>query len=397
MNRATVGWVLAAGALLGCGRGAEVTGASATVRTATLTRGALQDRLLLTGDLRPGDSATLDVPRTEIGNLTIRWLAEDGAQVKAGEKVVEFDNSQFTTGLEQKRIAAAEADSALRSLRDLTALSLATKQHEVEQQRIALDKATLLASVPEDLMSQKSAHERKLEKTRAEVAVTKAERELVADRRAAELEIKVKQLDFEKARRAVEVAEKGIKELVLVAPRDGVVVVEDHAWESRRWQVGDAPWPGVALVNIPNANAAMLVRTELSDVDDGRVKVGMTGTCTLDAYPQEPQPCTVTELAPVATQRRHDSLRRGFAMTLSLAKSDQSRMRPGMSVKIELPSPRNTDAVLAPRGAVVFGEAPALRLPGGQRRPIKLGPCNAQHCAIEDGAKAGDVVEVAGT
>jgi hypothetical protein len=37
----------------------------------------------------------------------------------------------------------------------------------------------------------------------------------------------------------------------------------------------------------------MVVRAELSDVDDGRVSFGMAGTCTLVAYPGEPLPCVV--------------------------------------------------------------------------------------------------------
>ena len=61
----------------------------------------------------------------------------------------------------------------------------------------------------------------------------------------------------------------------------------------------------------------------------------MTGTCTLDAYPAEPIACTVKDLTPVARIEGEKSLRRAFAVTLTLA-STKDKMRPGMSVKVEL-------------------------------------------------------------
>jgi len=53
----------------------------------------------------------------------------------------------------------------------------------------------------------------------------------------------------------------------------------------------------------------MEVRSELSDVDDGRIDVGETGTCVLDAYPDDPIACTVAGITPVARIKGQNSLR----------------------------------------------------------------------------------------
>jgi multidrug efflux pump subunit AcrA (membrane-fusion protein) len=45
---------------------------------------------LLTGDLRSVRSVSLVTPRGE-GELQIRWMVEDGSEVKEGERLVEFD------------------------------------------------------------------------------------------------------------------------------------------------------------------------------------------------------------------------------------------------------------------------------------------------------------------
>ena len=65
-------------------------------RTGVVTRGDLADRVVLTGDLRAPSSVDLTAPRTETWQIAIRWLAKDGAEVKAGDRVLEFDNSAVT-------------------------------------------------------------------------------------------------------------------------------------------------------------------------------------------------------------------------------------------------------------------------------------------------------------
>ena len=131
----------------------------------------------------------------------------------------------------------------------------------------------------------------------------------------------------------------------------------------------------------------VVAATELSDVDDGRVKIGQQGTCILDAYPSEKLPCEVKELAPVARNKQRQSLRRMFAVSLSIPNKDPDRMRPGMSVKIDLPGEKHAGLV-APRSAIVVeGKQAALRVKG-ELRPVTLGGCDAQRCVIASGAFA---------
>ena len=392
MNRARLLGLLVA--LAACDRAATGGVANPEVRTGVVTRGDLTDRVLLTGELEAGSSVEMSTPRTESWQLTIRWMAEDATLVKAGDRVLEFDNSSFTTGLTQKRAQATEAATNFRSAREIAALAIAVKEHEVAQHKITLAKATLLANVPSDLLPLRTVQERKLEKARAENAVVRAEKELVADRQATALEQKVQQLALDRAKRSIEEAEKAIGELTLTAPRAGLVLVGIHPWIGRPFKVNDTVQPGMRLMAMPDVSQPMRVRAELSDVDDGRLAVGAKGSCTLDAYPLEPIACAVVDLAPVAGNADRESLRRAFAVTLALSTTADDRMRPGMSVRIELATPSPPGLVLAPRGAVIFEAEPKLRVVGGQLRAIKLGACDAQRCVIDQGAAEGDTVEL---
>ena len=68
--------------------------------TLQVSRGALEDRMVLTGELEALAAEQLRVPRTPAWTLAISWLAEDGAVVKKGEKVVEFDSTTLAESLD---------------------------------------------------------------------------------------------------------------------------------------------------------------------------------------------------------------------------------------------------------------------------------------------------------
>ena len=368
------------------------------VRIEKARRGDLVDRVLVTGSLQAIQSVELRVPRTPVWELPIRWMAEDGAIVKAGDRALEFDTSSFTRTLAQQRLQYLDALMAFRTFEDVSALELAQKQFELETQRIVLAKAKVQAGVPADLLPARTAQERQLELKRAEVAVAKAEKELASAKAASSLERQVKQIELDKAKTKIADAEKAISELVLAAPRDGVIVVGEHPWMGRKFQIGDSVQPGWTIVSLPDYGSGMEVRAELSDVDDGRVSVGMAGTCTLDAYPESPRTCTVKTIMPVASAKGRESLRRSFALVLELDQVDKERMRPGMSVKVELKRPPLTGAILVPRGAVVFGTEgkPRVRLAGGELRDVELGACDAQSCAVNKGIADGEAIAIGG-
>jgi len=370
------------------------------VRQQTLRRGDIVDRQLLTGEIRAVDSLGIGGPRTEIWQLTVRWLAEDGTAVKAGDKILEFDNSAYAEQLAAKHLATLEAEMTLRGARDLGAIAVAGKQTELRQHQIALDKARARAAVPPDLLAGREAQERQLAVKRAEVAVDKAARDLAGEREQTALEERVKQIELDKSKRTIAAAEATIAQLSVTAPRDGIVVVEELPWFGRKVRPGDIVPPGIALLSLADMSQRMGVRAELSDVDDGRIAVGMSGTCALDAYPREAQPCTVKAVSPVARSKGENSLRRTFAIELALDGAVTRQMRPGMSVRVELHPRTAANAVIVPRGALVAAAGAdhraRVRMASGELRDVTLGLCDAQGCAAEAGVSAGDVVVLGG-
>lgn len=365
-------------------------------------RGDLRPRLLVTGELVAGRATELKVPRTPSWQVQIRWMAEDGTRVRAGDPVVELDNSSFTEELEQKRAGAADAITELARRQAEARSLLAEKEFAVEQRRSELAKARLAAEVPPDLLSGREYQDRQLALRRAEVGLAKAERDLAAQREAGAADLDVQRIALRRSEREIAQAEEAIDALVLRAPRDGIALVAFHPWEGRKLREGDNAFVGMTVAILPDLST-LQVEARLSDVDDGRIQPGMEAVCTLDAYPAESFRGRVVDIHAVAKESPRQPLLRSFPVQIRLDRVDTQKMRPGMSVRVEVLGPEIRNALLVPRAALDFtaghprvvlaGSGGGGSSEGGRRagtaRNVRLGPCDASFCVVEQGLDEG--------
>jgi multidrug resistance efflux pump len=379
-----------AASLAGCsGSGASAEAPRQPGEDLTVHRGTFRQRVLLTGELAAARGEALVVPRTNAFQLAIRWMAEDGAAVKAGEPVVAFDNSQFASDLEEKRLSAFDAGSSLDQAESGAKTQTAEKRFQVEKARSEVEKARIAAAVPKDLLALREYQERQLALERARVELAKAEDDLAAQRRGSVTDVQIQQITLEKSRREIRTAEEAIEALTLRAPRDGMVLVANHPWEGRKLQVGDTIWVGMTVATLPELSS-MIVQASLSDVDDGSIAPGLTALCTLDAYPGVTYRGRVAEISPVARESRRSLLLRYFPVRIDLERADPRRMRPGMSVRVEVLGPEVKDALLVPRAALdLSGARPRALLAAGGAAEVRLGPCAAGECVVAGGLAEG--------
>ncbi len=379
----------------GCGNpapGATSSGTGVDGERLEVTRGTLTRRALLGGELKAVRSEEIVVPRTPVWQLPIRFLESDGAEVRQGQTVVEFDRQSFTATIEDKRLAAVKASSELRRQQAQNALDLAEKGQKVEQRRIALEKARVDAEVPQEVLPLRDWQERRLALEKATTEHAKALDELAAARTAARAEEEVRRIASEQADRQLQVAEEAIAVLSVRAPRDGVFQVGDHPWEGRKFQVNDSCWPGMTVGRLPDLSA-MQVEASLFDVDDGAIAVGMPATCTVDAFPEEAFPGRVESLSPLALETARSSQRRVFRAIVALDRVDPRRMRPGMSVKVEVEAGSAADALLVPRVALDLAAQPPRAYPAkGAPVEVALGPCSSQSCVVLSGLVEGQAL-----
>jgi multidrug efflux pump subunit AcrA (membrane-fusion protein) len=353
-------------------------------------RGQLSQRYLLTGTIEAVSGARIQVPATREYRLQIQWLVEDGSTVTAGDRVLEFDASSFTSDLDRQRTAVQSSLRSRLQIRAQGEARLKDGEAAVERARISLEKARLDASVPVGLHSRYDHRNAQLALARAEAEYAKSVADLQATTASVESDIQVNEEEHRKLLRELKVAEDAVVKLSLEAPRDGIAVVERHPWEDRKFQVGDSVFTGWPVVGIPDLES-LRVRASLSDVDDGHLEVGMPAVCTPDIEPELHLPGRVTEITSIAREQRYASERRVFDVVIELEGAwGDTLLVPGMSVRVEVGVP-GEEALLAPRAAVDFStDPPRIRRFDGQRAEVRLGQCSATDCVVIEGLADGD-------
>jgi len=391
LRAAAAGVLLLAGAACSTGR-AELPGGSpgkASGHDLTVRRGLFEDRFLLTGQLVAVSADNLFVPRIPSWQTTIRWLEDEGAVVKAGQKLVEFDTAAFAQDYGEKHLAFDQAESDLEQSSADTVGLRTEKEFQVAQKTIAVEKAKIAAEIPAEFIRGKEYQDNQLALQRAKTELEKAREDLAAFETSSAETVRQKRITVEKTKRELDAAGQAMDGMVLKAPRDGILVVADHPWQGRKIQVGDSVWVGLPVVSLPDLRA-MQVEAKLSDVDDGRIVTDLPVTCVLDAFPDRQYAGRIAEITPVAQEAAGRSLRRAYNVRIALDAADPERMRPGMSVKVEVRPAAKADVLLAPRAALDFeGEKPKAQLATGAKVEVRLGPCNFDACVVEGGLADG--------
>lgn len=352
--------------------------------------GALVTTVLLTGEVRPVTSEALVVPRTAVRPLQIRWLAEDGSEVRAGERVIELDSSAATSILEDLRARLDIQRSQVAQTRAETSLRASERAIEVEKRQLDLAKAELLADVPPEVLPRRELHDRLLRLERARAELAGAQGELATTTKEGEADLRIALIEQGKVERELAEAEGSLDLLRIKAPRSGPFLL-NQSWggADRRFAVGDNVWPGWPLAIVADTTE-MQVEAWLWDVDDGRIKEGDRASCVLDAYPAVRMAGRVRALAPAARERGAPGGRRAFAVVVAIEPSEQVRMSPGMSARVEVESGRWSSDLLVPRAALDLASTPPrLALASGQTREVRLGACGPLECVVEEGVEPG--------
>jgi HlyD family secretion protein len=385
----------ALGLLAGCGAGQNATAIDATLPGGLCVwRGSLAPRLALTGEVEAVNAAVIRVPRIPDYRAQVKRIAEDGSRVRRGEVVVELDNAAFARNLEDRRLAVIRAEWELERVSSEVEASLIRAEASLETSRTRLAKAELDLSVPKHLLSEREVQARELACDQARAELAKAVKALEVARRAGQAEVTIKRVELERARGELTSAEAAIDALQIEAPRDGLFIVDEMRGEGRKIQVSDTLFVGSRIASIPELDQ-MQVRVRLPDVDDGLLAPGMVAGCTPDCYPELALSGHIEEISSIAREPDRRSRRRFFEVTISLDSTDPDRIRPGMSLRVEIPLPEIPDALLVPRAALDLETGrPRVRLFGGEWRVVELGPCAAMACVVRDGLTEGTVLEV---
>lgn len=364
--------------------------------TVEVQRGPFDVRLVEAGSISALHSTTVDVPALRM-NLQILWLAEEGVSVAPGDTLVRFDPTEARKLVEDKEAELDIALAALRKGQAEQASELAARKSTLTYDSISWRLARLQADRTK-WESEVARQEAELQFHQSTLSLEKS----VAQSRAQEaigreslgsLELKANQARAELAN-----AQQSLAQMVIQAPRRGMVVYLP-IWKGDRMgkvKVGDSPWRGSSILELPDFDT-MLVDLSVNEVDLGLLHVGDSCEVVLDAWPDRRFSGRVQDMGVLARERDDDSGIKAFDVRVRLDRTDPI-LKPGMNARVTLFGFHERDALSLPVEALHQDlQGWHVLLPGGKgkaplRQAVEPGPSDGDRVLIRGGLNEGQAV-----
>lgn len=380
--------VLAVGAMLfGAIRLAQP---ASRIPLGSVQRKEFVDYLEIRGEVRALRSKTVVAP-FGAGDLQIIKLAPNGARVKQGDVLVEFDATATKQKLATDQSALKSADASIQQSKAAARLKEEQDLTDVMKAKYDAESARMDAS-KQEILSAIDGQEARLKLADAVQKQKEAEEKLKADRDSAAADLVSKQQKREQAVQDVQRDEYGLRSLEIRSSLDGVVALMNN-WRNsmgmgpQLFKTGDRAWPGAAIAQLPDPST-LQIAARVEEAERGQLKLGQTASIRISAVPDRSFDATVDKISATASLDFNGGwpIPRNFEVELSLKEKDD-RLSPGMSAEVRVAVAKVEDGIVMPASAVF---RKAGRTVAYIRRSSKF-----EEAAIEVARKSGDDVLVA--
>ena len=307
-------------------------------------------RVTAEGTLKAVKATPVNTPNQANRPLKIAWIELDGAVVKKGQVLVRFDPTEFenelVVGNEERATANNKLDkssSDAKTTRTNLKRDAGQADSELEAaRRYKFDDAEIFSryqriesEVDADLAGDKKQHAEEVLHVRDNLARTDSDLIGIEDRKAG---LRIRN------------AENGLKALEILAPYDGILVLQ-RDWRGEIPRVGSTQWPGSPLAEIPELQE-MKAEVFVLEADAAGLAADMKATMWLESNPAVKYAGKVTQLDKLARPRTRGVPVQYFGVTVSLEKTDMAVMKPGSRVRVVLEVENIARAFAIPRQAL---------------------------------------------
>jgi HlyD family secretion protein len=338
-------------AFVGVGRGS-----APDLPTVEVKKGEFVDALEIRGDIRPKKSLVLAAPM-QAGELQIVKLAKNGSMVKTGDVIVEFDGSTLRRTMQEKQSELKQAEAEIeqstaqgRITQEQNATELMRSKYNIERAKLDVQRG--------DTVSRIENEQAKLALQDAEQKLRELEAKIKSDNTSIEADLSSKRRKREKALFDFQRAERGLQNLQLKAPVNGMVNILPNYRSGGpfgggevEFREGDRAWAGAQIIELPDLSSVHL-EARLDETDRGRLTIGQEAIIRIQAIPDREFKAKIERISVLA---RADFSSwpptRLFDLGLILIDVDP-KIRPGMSAIARIATDRVPDVILVPSETV---------------------------------------------
>lgn len=322
------------------------------VQVTRSTRKTLEKRINLVGNLEAGSQVEI---RTRYSGYIKSMPFNVGDQIKAGEVILELNDSENQELMSKSKAALTVANAQLKA--QVTSQELAEK-----------------------------AYQRLLQLQKSGVSTQQQMEEALASQTIQSAQTELEQARVEQAESDLEQSRLRLQENQILAPTNGFLA-------ERLVDIGDLAKPDVALMKIVNLdNVRTIVHIVEKDYED--VKIGQKAAITVDTFPNQTFSGHVIRKAPVL-----DPQTRTAAVHIEIPNSDFS-LKPGMHARVQIVFEHHHKTNVLPIASLTkrkAGPGSAVFIIGGnppitERRNIEVGINDGELVEILSGINAEDLV-----
>ena len=277
--------------------------------------------LRINGAIQAVQSQRVTAPRLSAQtsqNMLATYIVSNGSRVRAGDVLVEFDSQTQMKNILDRQ---AEYDGLVRQIQRKQAdHAAAIANDETELKGAELDaQSALMEMRKNDLIPQNQAKINMVTLAEAEAKYKQLQETLDLKHEARAAELRILEIQRDRAKLAVDQAEGNIEKMTLRSPMDGLVVLLQIRKGTRQVypQAGDEFGTGRGILTVVDT-ARMRVSAMLNQADVSRVYIGQPVEVRLDAYPELVFNGSVEQISPIGTGTRR---LRQFSIIVSIMES----------------------------------------------------------------------------
>jgi HlyD family secretion protein len=364
------------------------TNNSREVQTTLVKLGTFSEEMNEEGTLRAVHSIGINAPRISYryGSLKIANMVEDGKEVEKGDTIIIFDPSELQKAiidLEQKlEIAKAEYDKLI-----------ATQQSEIEDLEADLEIARIALEISK-INFEQSVHEAEITKKEiqlklenAAVALDRAGEQIENKKRIHQVDAFQKMISIKQLQLQLDDANQSINSLFIVSPANGITITEYNWITSRKWQIGDQPYSGTKILELPDLDT-MMAEVKISEVDIIKLSAGLKVRIIPDAYSDTVFQGEISTIANLAQNKDRDSRVKVFPVDIVI-EGRNNKLMPGLTVACKIKINEIHDVLMVPLESVfkedVNDYVYVKTVSGFKRREVKIGARNSDYALITEG------------
>jgi len=358
-------------------------------------KGIFMEEITEQGNVEAVNSISVSAPTISYryGALKIAKIVEDGEEVSKGDTIMIFDPSEIKRAIIQAEQQLEIAKAEYEKLKSTQQSEIEDLEADLELARISqeISKINFETSVYEPEATKK---EIKLKLESATIALNRAMEQIENKKVIHREDLIQKSLTIKQLTNTLSEANRSLSSLFVVSPANGIVIKEENWSTNQKWAVGDQPWSGSQIIELPDLSA-MRAEVKINEVDVSKIMPGQRVEIRPDAYSDSLYSAKVESVANLAQNKDYKSKIKIFPVQISIS-GQSKKLLPGLSVSCRIIVSELPGVLFIPLESLFkdqVSEYVYLKSGKGFKRlNIKTGAINTDFAIVKEGLEENDAI-----